>query len=1423
MTYLPRRLAFLLPMLFASIPLLLPAQAQAGDWPVWRYDAARGAATPDALPENLHLQWVLRLPAPSPAWPPEQTKLQFDASCEPVVAGGRLFVPSMVYDCVIAFDTKTGAGLWRFYTEGPVRFAPVANNDKVYFVSDDGYLYCVDAADGKLVWKFRGGPSDRKVIGNGRLISMWPARGAPVLYDGKIYFAAGIWPFMGTFIHSLNAETGEVVWTNSGSGSTYTVQPHSSPAFAGVAPQGYLAATERVLLVSGGRTLPAAYDRETGKLLYYHVGKTGKGAGGYEVFAGKSWFGNGGVLYDLATGNVLGRGTPSIVGEKMAVRLDGRELILHSAETQPAPVPRAGTGASKGAAPAVKLREVWRGPVSDEIRRIHILAGDRVYASADGSGVLAVDLPKGPQSKAAVSWRGKISGEVWNMLAADDRLFVVSRQGWIFCFGAEEKNVSLPPLPANGQAPGALVKQGATWKYLDDGSDQKTAWRAAGFDDSAWRSGRAELGYGDGDEATVVRFGPDKNDKFVTTYFRHAFTVPSGTEYESLELALNVDDGAVVYANGKEAARVRMPRGNVASKTFATRASGEGEFKSLEISPQLLTVGRNVLAVEVHQASKNSSDISFDLELTGTRAKSGGSQRDEAAAAEPQWTSRAGQIVKLTGVTDGYCVVFGYGDGHLVEELAKWTDLYVIVVEPDPDTILAARNRLVRSRLLGRRVSLHTGNLQSIQLPPYLANLIICEDSRVLGGSDQREVMVPRLFHSLRPYGGVAVLGVSQEAHQSLAAIVQKAEFPNAKLTRGGDFTLLWRPGALPGSAPWTHHNADAGNTMMSRDERVKAPLGLLWFGGPSNTEVLPRHGHGPSPQVVGGRVIVQGPNMLRALDVYTGRLLWQRNLPEVGIYYNNTGHHPGAGGIGGNYVSLADGIYVAYGRECLRLDPATGKTLAKFELPPDDSGKRPHWGYIGVYEDLLIAGSSPIAPLTEKGWADAGGVYARFAEGSRHLVVMDRNTGKVLWTRRATHNFRHNSIAAGGGKVFCIDRITSARRATLQRRGAASGEPPKLYALDARTGNVVWETGKNVFGTWLGYSRKHDLLLQAGSRNRDRAGDEAGQGMVAYRAETGDVLWQNDDSYGGPCLLHDDAIFTQGAALDVATGKPRMRKHPLSGAPINWSFARNYGCNTVVGCVNLLTFRSAAAGYFDLAGDGGTGNFGGFKSSCTANLIPADGVLNAPDYTRTCACSYQNQCSLAMVHMPEVEMWTFNAMNWDQRRVHRVGINFGAPGDRRAGDGTLWLDYPSQGGPSPNVPIEVSGDDVRYYRYHSSRISGDGPSWVAASGVRGARTIRITLAPAADAQTRKYTVALHFAEVDSVKPGGRVFSVSLQGKRVLENFDIASRAGGVGRLVVYPLRGISIGNKLEITLIPKFPDQGREPILSGVEVVLEE
>ena len=162
-----------------------------------------------------------------------------------------------------------------------------------------------------------------------------------------------------------------------------------------------------------------------------------------------------------------------------------------------------------------------------------------------------------------------------------------------------------------------LIEQGALWKYLDDGSDQGSAWIEIDFDDGGWNFGHGELGYGDGDEVTVVGYGPDENDKNISTYFRRMFTVNNAEDIQALTFSLKRDDGAVIYLNGNEVIRSNVPSGSISYDTYASSAvSGDDEdtFFEWTLSANNLTIGENLVAVEIHQISGSSSDISFDLD-----------------------------------------------------------------------------------------------------------------------------------------------------------------------------------------------------------------------------------------------------------------------------------------------------------------------------------------------------------------------------------------------------------------------------------------------------------------------------------------------------------------------------------------------------------------------------------------------------------------------------------------------------------------------------------------------------------------------------------------------------------------------------------------------------------------------------------------
>ncbi|MGV3502252.1 MAG: T9SS type A sorting domain-containing protein [Adhaeribacter sp.] len=182
------------------------------------------------------------------------------------------------------------------------------------------------------------------------------------------------------------------------------------------------------------------------------------------------------------------------------------------------------------------------------------------------------------------------------------------------------KLVAKGPIPPREQK-NTIIPFKSVWKYLDNGTDQGSAWTGLGFDDSNWKSGPAILGYGnppynDRGEATKVSFGPDPNNTYITTYFRK--TINLATAYEQFIATVRRDDGVVVYVNGVEVFRDHLPKGTINYKTLAEYAQDNGMKKiTFPIRGSAFTVGNNVIAVEVHQHSKSSSDLTFDFELIG--------------------------------------------------------------------------------------------------------------------------------------------------------------------------------------------------------------------------------------------------------------------------------------------------------------------------------------------------------------------------------------------------------------------------------------------------------------------------------------------------------------------------------------------------------------------------------------------------------------------------------------------------------------------------------------------------------------------------------------------------------------------------------------------------------------------------------------
>lgn len=1127
----------------AAVCLSDRAIGAGGDWPMWRYDAGRTAASPRELPARLQLQWKREMAAPRPAFP-HDPRLRFDLSYEPVAAGSRLFVPSMLSDSVTALDTRTGEVRWTFFADGPVRFAPVAWEGKVYFVSDDGCLYCVTAEEGHLVWKFQGLAPERmayRFLGNERLICRWPARGGPVLADGTVYFAAGIWPCEGVFVYAVDARTGRHTWAHRDGGFLKDSQlDHGDRRDGGIAPQGYLAAIGSRLVVPCGRALPAFFDRKAGVLEPYT-----SGWGGRVALAKGCWYACGLGDYLFQSGDVFAwnrsaapERTASPPGDLLSVAEIARQMNV-SQETV-----------------ARWIQQFSLQTVTQEGKQFVRLQNPAPITYLSW-WTQSKSSPMRPGERHTMDTRARLQVDPANVKELGVfREFVLTREA--VYYSCPEHQDAKRITDDDRRAPGAV--ESTEIKACD--LTHAPRWDA--MCQGAW-GGRLV-------EWQVASFAP-------------LWSIPS-------KLHLHIKAGPRLYAGGPG----RVAAIDIPATGQQPRVTWQA---SIEGTPTRMLAADDRLFVVTREGSL----YCFGAEQT--QPKTYTVEQVRGTPPSDQWTAKATDILNRTAASDGYCLALGLGTGRLAEELARQSKLDIVVVEPDAKKADAFRRKLHAMGLYGSRVHVIPTAWTSLRLPPLLASLVVTEDPEAIALSEP--AAIERLFDALRPYGGAACLPLSAVSHAALARHVNRAKLAGAQVKRHGDWTLLIRAGSLPDSADWAHENGDAAGTFASQDRGAKPPFGVLWFGGGVD-RVIPCL-QGPAPRIAGARMFLRVGNDLHAADIYTGRHLWQRTMRGFG-----------------EFVAAEDGLYVISGKVCLRLDPATGATAAEIPVPLGSApGKGPGWQQIRIRGKFLVG------------------------TAGKQLVCVDRHTGALLWTvpgKRDTFG-----LAVGNDKVFCVDYWSAARR----RRGEPGTEEATISALDLASGKVLWQKTANTpaeeatkredlpstLSPQLAFCEPKDVLVF--SRHRSTAG--------AYRGTTGELIWSKDipckdpprafTSAQPPIVLAGLLITHGGEVIDPTTGEAAGKRM------WNGMNSQLRGCGRALGSPCLVTVRDSNASYFDLT-SGEHVYFRGIRAGCTSNVLPAGGILNAPNFARQCTCNWPLSVSLGLVTMPE-------AAAWDPARSHHA------------------------------------------------------------------------------------------------------------------------------------------------------------------------
>jgi len=183
---------------FGEVPKSQIPNSKSDDWPAFRQGPARNGSTPAAMGPELTVKWATEIAG---------------RLSQPIVAAGKLFVSAVDAHTVYALDQASGKVQWSYIAGGRVDSPPTYYKGTVIFGSADGYVYCLRASDGALVWRFAAAPYDQRLMIYGQLESLWPVHGSVLIRDDVAYVIAGRSMFLdgGLTLYRMNPATGEII------------------------------------------------------------------------------------------------------------------------------------------------------------------------------------------------------------------------------------------------------------------------------------------------------------------------------------------------------------------------------------------------------------------------------------------------------------------------------------------------------------------------------------------------------------------------------------------------------------------------------------------------------------------------------------------------------------------------------------------------------------------------------------------------------------------------------------------------------------------------------------------------------------------------------------------------------------------------------------------------------------------------------------------------------------------------------------------------------------------------------------------------------------------------------------------------------------------------------------------------------------
>jgi outer membrane protein assembly factor BamB len=794
---------------------------------------------------------------------------------------------------------------------------------------------------------------------------------------------------------------------------------------------------------------------------------------------------------------------------------------------------------------------------------------------------------------------------------------------------------------------------------------------------------------------------------------------------------------------------------------------------------------------------------------------------------------------EISGLSAGYAVVLDCDSGALPVELVRQTDLYACAVFDDEAKAAAARMKYARAGVHASRICVWYRDPNSpLPFPAKFADVVLSEKAAANG---RLPMDVDEIHRLVKPIRGVALIGGGKsdaaikawigEANQNM----RESNLWKYVERNGTHWAMLVRP-PVPDGGGWAGPRGGPGNTNNSHDAALEGPLGVVWYGAPSV-----KHSMDYPPLIVNGVMVCPiDLDTIEAYDQYNGRLLWKYTDKGIGLSASRSGT------AGGNHM------YFNHAGRCLRFDLYEGGFPVKIATP----FRGAHWELVTVSRDgrTLWGVAREHDEKQQMVWS---AIFAIDTESDRVLwklggpdeIAEARTAGQT--TVRQWHHWN----AISDGRMYIIGPVNDqtcqqavdetraylaehdhARVKEFNQQVAANQRGfHTLTAIDAQTGTHLYDHGIDITNC-AGFFAAHNGFVISGSTHGSKnvIGGSNSAVLTVWDGATGRLVWNQSSGHSFMPVVADRAIYAEPWVYELKTGKRVKRMHPVTGKAADVCWARKgKHCGGYNGSEHFLFGRNMGVGYYDTQRDDGMYTFWHSRIACTNDVGTGGGMMIKPPYAIGCRCAWSQPFTVALAQVDQEPEASFEmAQPSDAMPVKHVRLNFGAEGERRDGDGNLWI-RPGRNrfGHFSHVEFVYGPTWLSYPRvdhYHASvnrsnvhtQIEGTDLDFVFASGARGIRRCVIPLSRPQDGKAT-YSVRLGFCALPHDRPGQRVFDIRVNGKALVEKFDAVAATGGPDRAV---WREFTVEGEhqavIDFVAANSSPTLDEAPILNAVEVI---